>query len=604
MAWQARSDTLLRRGGRVSVKRPKRHGNGRYAFLLTLIFFCFAVIAARLVWVQAVVAHEYAARATSQRLRDIELPSRRGTIYDREGEPLAVSVEARTVFASPNQIVETTATAQALAQTLGGDVQEYLEKLHRDTGFVYIARKVDLNRANALEKLDMDGVGFLDDFRRLYPSGELASQVLGFVGVDDNGLAGIESFYDETLKGTPGVVLGERDPRGNPIPGGIQKVIEPVHGHDIALTIDKDIQYEAQVEIAAAVQKWGAKSGSVIIMNPKNGEIYAMATAPGFNSNEYGKAKAAQIRNRPVTDAYEPGSTLKCLTASAVIEKGLYTPSSKLSLPSTIRVGDRTIHESHDRAAVKWTLSQIVTHSSNVGTVKLGLKLGEESLYESFAKFGITEKTGIDFPGEAKGWLPPTDQWSPSSIGNIPFGQGISVTPVQLTRAVAGIANKGEMPTPHFLLEIPNSAEPRASWPLKRAITESTASQVTTMLQAVVTEGTGTEAKVSGYSVAGKTGTAQKAQSGGRGYTGGKYIGSFIGYAPAEDPQVLVCVTIDEPRNSIYGGTVAAPSFSRLTQFALSHLKIPPSSTGGNKPAKKSKETTGVGPVSDVVPRD
>jgi cell division protein FtsI/penicillin-binding protein 2 len=588
----------------VSVKRPKRHGNGRYAFLLTLIFFCFAVIAARLVWVQAVVAHEYAARATSQRLRDIELPSRRGTIYDREGEPLAVSVEARTVFASPNQIVETTATAQALAQTLGGDVQEYLEKLHRDTGFVYIARKVDLNRANALEKLDMDGVGFLDDFRRLYPSGELASQVLGFVGVDDNGLAGIESFYDETLKGTPGVVLGERDPRGNPIPGGIQKVIEPVHGHDIALTIDKDIQYEAQVEIAAAVQKWGAKSGSVIIMNPKNGEIYAMATAPGFNSNEYGKAKAAQIRNRPVTDAYEPGSTLKCLTASAVIEKGLYTPSSKLSLPSTIRVGDRTIHESHDRAAVKWTLSQIVTHSSNVGTVKLGLKLGEESLYESFAKFGITEKTGIDFPGEAKGWLPPTDQWSPSSIGNIPFGQGISVTPVQLTRAVAGIANKGEMPTPHFLLEIPNSAEPRASWPLKRAITESTASQVTTMLQAVVTEGTGTEAKVSGYSVAGKTGTAQKAQSGGRGYTGGKYIGSFIGYAPAEDPQVLVCVTIDEPRNSIYGGTVAAPSFSRLTQFALSHLKIPPSSTGGNKPAKKSKETTGVGPVSDVVPRD
>lgn len=588
----------------MSVKRPKRHGNGRYAFLLTLIFFCFAVIAARLVWVQAVVAHEYAARATSQRLRDIELPSRRGTIYDREGEPLAVSVEARTVFASPNQIVETTATAQALAQTLGGDVQEYLEKLHRDTGFVYIARKVDLNRANALEKLDMDGVGFLDDFRRLYPSGELASQVLGFVGVDDNGLAGIESFYDETLKGTPGVVLGERDPRGNPIPGGIQKVIEPVHGHDIALTIDKDIQYEAQVEIAAAVQKWGAKSGSVIIMNPKNGEIYAMATAPGFNSNEYGKAKAAQIRNRPVTDAYEPGSTLKCLTASAVIEKGLYTPSSKLSLPSTIRVGDRTIHESHDRAAVKWTLSQIVTHSSNVGTVKLGLKLGEESLYESFAKFGITEKTGIDFPGEAKGWLPPTDQWSPSSIGNIPFGQGISVTPVQLTRAVAGIANKGEMPTPHFLLEIPNSAEPRASWPLKRAITESTASQVTTMLQAVVTEGTGTEAKVSGYSVAGKTGTAQKAQSGGRGYTGGKYIGSFIGYAPAEDPQVLVCVTIDEPRNSIYGGTVAAPSFSRLTQFALSHLKIPPSSTGGNKPAKKSKETTGVGPVSDVVPRD
>jgi cell division protein FtsI (penicillin-binding protein 3) len=537
-------------------------------------------------------------------LRDIELPPRRGSVYDREGEPLAVSVEARTIFAAPNQIADTTATALALASTLGGDVDQYLDKLHRDTGFVYIARKVDVDRAGALEKLDMDGIGFLDDFRRLYPSGELGSQVLGFVGVDDEGLAGIEAHYNEVLKGNVGLLLGERDPRGNPIPGGIQKVIEPVHGRDIALTIDKDIQYEAQLEIARAVKKWGAKSGSVIIMNPKNGEIYAMATAPGFNPNEYGKAKAEQVRNRPLTDAYEPGSTLKCLTASAVVERGAYKPTSKLSLPSTIKVGGRTIHESHGRGAVRWTLTEIVTHSSNVGTVKLGLKLGEEALYESFADFGLTEKTGIDFPGEAKGWLPPTDQWSASSIGNIPFGQGISVTPMQLTRAIAGIANKGEMPTPHFLLEIANSDQPASVWPLERAISEKTARQVTTMLEAVITEGTGAAARVPGYSVAGKTGTAQKAQPGGRGYTGGKYVGSFIGYAPAEDPQVVVCVTIDEPRNAIYGGTIAAPSFARLTQFTLSHFKIPPISATSNRKPKSSNEDTGVSPVSDTVGQD
>ncbi len=588
----------------MSAKRPNPRSSGRYALFLTLFFALFAVIAVRLIWVQVVLAPAYAAKATSQRLRDIELPSRRGTVYDREGEPLAVSVEARTIFAAPNQITETTATAQALAQTLGGDVQGYLDKLHRDSGFVYVGRKVDLDRATALEKLDIDGIGYLDDFRRLYPSGELASQVLGFVGVDDVGLAGIEAYYDETLQGNSGLVMGERDPRGNPIPGGIQKVIEPVHGHDIALTIDKDVQYQAQVEIAAAVKKWGAKSGSVIIMNPRNGEIYAMATAPGFNPNEYGKAKASRIRNRPVTDAYEPGSTLKCLTAAAVIEEGLFTPESKLSLPSTIRVGGRTIHESHDRGAVNWSLTEIVTHSSNVGTVKLGIKLGEKALYRSFADFGITDKTGIDFPGETTGWLPPTDQWSPSSIGNIPFGQGISVTPMQLARAIAAIANKGELPTPHFLLEIPNSPEPRRGWPLKRAISPETAAQVTTILEGVVTEGTGAEAKIRGYSVAGKTGTAQKAQPGGRGYTGGKYVGSFIGYAPSEDPQVLVCVTIDEPRNGIYGGTIAAPTFARLTQFTLSHLKIPPSSTGAKKTPKRDTQESGVGPVSDDLPRD
>jgi len=373
------------------------------------------------------------------------------------------------------------------------------------------------------------------------------------------------------------------------------------------LTIDKDIQYQAQIEIAEATRKWGARSGTVVIMSPKTGEIYAMATAPGFDPNNYAKAKQSSTRNRAVTDAYEPGSTMKCLTASAVVDKGLYTPKSKFSLPPTIRVGGRTIHESHGRGTVRWSLTQIVTNSSNVGTVKLGLKLGKQGLYDSFSAFGLTEKTGVDFPGETTGWLPSPDAWSPSSIGNIPFGQGVSVTPLQLVRAVSAIANSGELTTPHFLLDVPGAPEWVPAWSTRRAISAKTAASVTTMLRAVVTEGTGKEAKVRGYSVAGKTGTAQKANPNGGGYTGGKYVGSFIGYLPAEDPQVLVAVMLDEPTNGIYGGAVAAPTFAKLSRFSVAHLKIPPSSTYAEDETEKDakpSEKADVGPVSDQGARD
>lgn len=582
-----------------------RGGNDRPAALFAILAALLGVVALRLVYIQVVAAPVYAAKATAQRMRDIELTPRRGTIYDREGEPLAVSVASKAVYAAPNQISDKPAVAAALASALGGTPGDYLEKLSKPGGFVYIERKVDLERAQQLEALKLEGVGMIEDSRRLYPSGELACQVLGFIGVDDNGLAGIEKQYDDILGGKPGVLLGERDPQGRPIPGGIQKQIDPVDGHDVVLTIDKDIQYHAQVELAAAVKKWGARGGSIVVLNPRNGEIYAMASTPSFNPNEYGKARPEAWRNKPLSDAYEPGSTLKCLTASAVVEKGLYTPDSMFDLPPTIKVGGRVIHESHGRGAVRWSLTDIVTNSSNVGTVKLGLKLGKKGLYESFAAFGLTEKTGVDFPGEAKGWLPPTDQWSESSIGNIPFGQGVSVTPLQLARSIGAIANDGQLTTPHFLLDVPQASGAKLTWPTRRALTPRTADTVSGMLQAVVTEGTGKAAAVEGYTVAGKTGTAQKALPGGRGYAGGKYVGSFIGYLPAEDPQVLVCVTIDEPSNAIYGGTVAAPTFSAVAGFAVSHLKVPPSSTLRKpKAAAQASATAGVGLVSDDGAKD
>lgn len=576
------------------AKRRRSTGNGRYTSILLVCSALLLGIVVRLVWVQIVAAPVFSAKATAQRLRDIEIPARRGTIYDREGEPLAVSVDARTVYAAPNTIKDKRGAAAALASTLGGSAEAYEAKLAKDTGFVYIARGVDVDRAKSLMDLDIVGIATLDDSRRMYPSGELACQVLGFVGDEGKGLAGIEKRYDDVLGGRAGLLLGERDPSGRPIPGGVQKSFDPVDGHDIVLTIDKDIQYHAQTELAAAVKEWGAKGGSVVVMNPRNGEIYAMASTPGFNPNDYKNADADGFRNRPVSDAYEPGSTMKSLTAAAVIDKGLYTPDSKFKLPSTLTIAGRTIHESHDRATVTWTLSDIVTKSSNIGAVKLGLKLGKQGLYDYFALFGLTEATGVDYPGEARGWMPKPSLWSASSIANIPFGQGVSATPLQLSRAVAVIANDGELVTPHFLMKVPKDPALQLVWPKRRAISPEAARTTTEMLKNVVVEGTGKEAAVTGYEVAGKTGTAQVAMKNGLGYAEGTYISSFIGYLPANDPQVLISVKIDEPTNAIYGGVVAAPTFSKLGQFSVEHLKIPPST------AKTQAATSTVQPAPDA----
>ena len=562
----------------MSKGRKKAARAGRFSFLLIAFTLAFLAVSARLVYLQVVAAPAFAARATQQRTRDITLAPRRGSIYDREGEPLAVSMEARTVYATPHAVEDPAGAAVAIASVLGGDAAGYEAKLRKDTGFVYIARKVDMERAAALEKLDIKGIDFLEDSRRTYPSGELACQVLGFVGVDDQGLAGIEKYYDDLLAGQPGVVLAERDPFGRPIPGGVMKSEDPVDGQNIVLTIDKDIQYQAQVELAAAVEKWSAKSGTIIVMDPRDGEIYAMASTPGFNPNDYGMAKAEALRNRAITDTYEPGSTVKSLTAAAVIDQGLFTPDSMFSLPPNLKIGGRTIGESHDRGTVNWSLTQIVTNSSNIGAVKLGMALGPQGLYDYFDKFGLTEKTGIDFPGEGKGWLPPTDKWSASTIGTVPFGQGISMTTVQLARALSAIAGSGELPTPHFLLDLPDDPGASLSWPKMRAISESAAETTRKVLKAVITEGTGSEAAVKGYAVAGKTGTAQKARTDGRGYAAGKYVASFSGFLPADDAQVLIIVSLDEPSNAIYGGVVAAPVFSKLAAFSVSHLKIPPTS--------------------------
>jgi cell division protein FtsI (penicillin-binding protein 3) len=548
----------------------------------------FVAVAARLVYLQVVQAPVATAQARDQRLRDVELSARRGTIYDREGEPLAVSIDARTVYATPNAVKDKQGTAKALAEILGGDPATYEAKLNRKSGFAYVARKVDVDQSHALEALELAGIGFLDDSKRTYPSGQLACQVLGFVGIDGDGLAGIEKQYDGVLAGSTGTLLAERDPFGRIIPGGVQKSVDPIDGHDVVLTIDKDIQYQAQFELAALVKQYKARGGTVLVMNPQTGEVYAMASTPTFDPNNYSDAAPGASRNRVVSDAYEPGSTIKSLTAASVLDAGVFKPDSKLTLPPSLKVAGRTIGEAHGRGTVTWSLAEIVTHSSNVGAVKLGQALKVKGLRDYFARFGLDEQSGIDFPGEAVGRLPRASDWTALSMSNIPFGQGLSLTPLQLSRAISAIANGGELVTPHLLLSLPQDPDTKPIWPRKRILKETAAQATNTILQQVVTLGTGKQAAVAGYSVAGKTGTAQKVRPGEKVYAKGAYVSSFIGYLPAEDPQVLVSVIIDEPRGVIYGGVVAAPTFSRLGAFTVSHLKIPPSSTGTSAPGVAS----------------
>jgi len=539
------------------------------------------IVAGRLFWIQVVQASELAQIAQRQRTRDIVLPARRGSILDRDGQPLAVTSDAKTIFADPREVLDATTTASAIAKVTGGDAKEYLARFHRGGSFAYIERKLDLERAAELMKLDLPGIYQQDDSRRTYPGGDLACQVLGFVGVDDNGLEGIEKQYDSTLAGTPGRSVAERDRQGHVFPGGVLSVQEPVNGQDVFLTIDKDIQYKAQVELAASVKQFGAKGGSVIVMDPTNGEILAMASTPYFDPNDYGSASASAKRNKAVTDAYEPGSTAKAMTAASAIDAGLFTPASMFHLPSTLKIGGRTIHEAHARGAVDYSLTQIVTKSSNVGAVKIGQALGKVRLAKYFAAFGLSRRTGVDYPGEAKGSMPSVGQMSASSMGNLPFGQGLSVTPLQLARALSAIANGGTLVTPHFLYQQASTPATFPAYP-EPVISKEASIDTVRMLTDVVRDGTGTAAKVRGYEVAGKTGTAQIARPGGLGYMGGgAYIASFAGFLPAGAPKVLIVITIDRPSSGLFGGTVAAPAFSRLATFCVAHLRIAPATSVG-----------------------
>ena len=553
----------------------RRPPGARVIGLFAVMALSLSALAVRLVLLQVRDGATYEALAMEQRVRRIALPAERGTIFDRSMHELALSLPAKAVFADPALVQDPAGTAARLAEILEVRTGALRGSLTAESRFEYLARGVDLAVANRVARLDLPGIGFIDEPKRTYPGGALAAQVLGFVGVDGAGLAGLELQWDRVLAGRAGRMLVEQDPDGLSIPQGRLELEEPRRGRDLVLTVDKDLQYFTERALAGAVEENGALGGTVIVLDPSTGDVLAMATNPAFDANAFTDAPAFVTRNRGVTDVYEPGSVNKVITAAAALEEGVMGIRERLWVPPRYLVGDKVFTEAHPRPAMSMTLTDIIAKSSNIGTIMTAQRLGRERLDDYLRDFGFGVETGIRFPGESDGILMPEEEWWTTSMGTIPIGQGIAVTPLQMASVYATVANDGVRVAPRLVRGTVDGGDVREQDPLvrERVVSTRTARLVTRMLAEAVASGTGQEAQLPGYWVAGKTGTARKPLQDALGYSD-EYVASFIGFAPARDPAVVVAAIIDEP-DTVYGGVAAAPLFREVAGFALAHLRVP-----------------------------
>jgi cell division protein FtsI/penicillin-binding protein 2 len=541
----------------------RRLPNRRIRLLLVLFTLAFAGTFGRAVWLQAVHAQGLDRLAQGQHHATVTVPAPRGSMVDRNGVRLAIGRRATTVYANPKHIANPQAAAIAAGRALRLDPDKLYGPLaDQARGFVYVARKADPKRADTLERKGIEGLGFYAEERRVYPQGPVAAHVLGYAGVDNKGLSGLELALDKTLAGRAGRETIVRDPFGRAL--DVIHATPAIEGRDVRLTLDATLQGNAESVLRSTVRRWGALAASAVILDPHTGEVLALAVEPGFDANRFPQTSRDVQRNRAVTDTYEPGSTLKVVTVAGALSEQLVTPSTAFTLAPKIQVADRVIHEAHRTRTEQMTVAEILAQSSNIGTITLAQQLGRERLTKWLGRFGFGRKTGIDFPGETEGILP--GYWSGSTIGTLPIGHGIAVTPVQMAAAYAAVANGGVWMQPHLVM---NSRTKK-----RRVISRAVSEQLMAMMRDVVLEGTGTEAAVDGYQVAGKTGTAAKPDPQG-GYSTSKYVASFVGAVPASDPRLVVLVTVDEP-STIWGGTVAAPAFQQIARFALQYLEIPP----------------------------
>ncbi len=539
----------------------------RIGFLFGLFLLALLAVAMRAWWLDTVKAHSLRSRALSQQIENLTLSAKRGTIYDRNDKVLAVSEDSATIYADPLLIKNPGPVAARLSATLHLPVADLLAKLSdRTKGFVYLKRKIDLDVGKEVDKLNIHGIGTLVEPRRKYPQSWLASQVLGSVGTDNYGLSGLEAEFDKRLHGTDGEERLVKDALGRPVSIEVSK--QPVQGSDLHLTLDANIQERVEAVLSEVGQTYTPKGATALVMDPRNGQILALANWPRVNANDPGGAPSFAQQDRAVTSSYEPGSTFKAVAVSGAIQDGLISPNTSFFLPPELKVADRTITDAEKRGAETLPVSQILAQSSNVGAVKIGLKLGPDRFDHWVRTFGFAKPTGVDLPGESPGIVLHPNQYSGSSMGNLPIGQGEAVTPIQMAAAYSAIANGGVMVQPHI---VQGDAAPS-----RRVITAKTATAVSRMLEGVLAPGgTGSEAIVPGYKLAGKTGTAQKPDKSG-GYSKNKFVASFVGFAPARNPRLLVAVMVDEPKGDIYGGSVAAPAFQKIVSFALPYLGIPP----------------------------
>jgi cell division protein FtsI (penicillin-binding protein 3) len=543
----------------------------RIGLLFAGFLLCFLLIVGRAFWLQGVQGGALASEAISQQTETVTVPGLRGSLLDRRGNELAASEDAVTIFATPYQVENPARAAAKLAPILDLDEADVLESLTADNGFSYVAHKVSLEAAGRVERLELEGIGELPDSRRTYPQGEMAGQVVGAVGSENQGLTGLEIGEEDALSGSDGERRIVRDALGEPI--RLETVEEAEDGEDIQLTLDPLIQEKAERVLAEVGETYAPQGATAIVMDPNSSEVLAMANWPPVDPNDLSSASNDDLVNKATGFTYEPGSTFKAFTVAAALEEKLVTPTSSFTLAPSIQVADRTIEDSHPRGTETMSVATILAHSSNVGAVTIGLEVGAEKFSRWISRFGFGRPTGVQFPAEEQGLVPELDEYSGSSMGNLPIGQGLAVTPMQMMAGYAAIANGGILKQPQLIERIGEEAieEPEGH----RVVKEEVAAQVREMLEGVLAPGgTASEVSVPGYSLAGKTGTAEVAENGT--YSETKFVASFIGFAPADDPKLLAAVIVDQPQGDYYGGSVAGPAFGSIAGFALPYLGVAP----------------------------
>jgi cell division protein FtsI (penicillin-binding protein 3) len=570
----------------------------RRVLLVAVAFVTWAaVIEGRLVYLQVYRQADLSARAERQQRRTIEVPAKRGEILDRQGRTLAYSVGADSIYAVPPEIADPERTLGALCRVLRDCSREFrsraLERMRKQRAFVWVRRQVSPEEARTIEALNLEGIGLLKESRRFYPSKSIAAHVLGYVGLDNTGLAGIELAYDRFIRGKPGTALVQTDARRHAFS---RTERPPTTGATVELTIDQVLQWIAERELKSGIRQHRAVSGTVVIMDPWTGEVLAMANEPTFNPNKFGKAKPAELRNRAIQDIYEPGSTFKIVTASAALEERVIRPSDYVDVSQGyIRIGSRQIDDVHRYKALSFT--DVIVKSSNVGAIKVGLKLGADRLNRYVRRFGFGRTLSPDLKGEERGIV--WSQLNDSALASVSMGYQIGVTPLQMAAAVSSVANGGQLIEPRLVHAIqgPSGRVTVAPKTIRRTINDETAAALTAMMEEVVERGTAQSAKVDGFTIAGKTGTAAKLVNGV--YSKSDYMSSFVGFLPSRKPVATIIVVIDSPRGAYYGGVVAAPIFKRIAQATLRHFGVPP--TINPPPAvmvKRESDANGQVPVS------
>ena len=553
-------------------KTPTR----RLYFFGVLLFLWIGVICFRLVRLQVVKYGEFVQRAQRQQNRSIPVEPRRGNIYDRNGYALAMSVDVDSVFAVPSEIADPQTTAELLGKVLDVDPQDIVARLQASRNFVFIKRKIDDETASRVRELNLHGIYFRKEPKRFYPKRELAAQVLGYVGMDDEGLGGLEREFDDDLRGIPGQELVSVDARRKWF-SRVERPPDP--GQNLVLTIDQTIQYIAEKELEQGMQDTQAIAGTVVVENPRTGEILALANRPTFNPNVFNSVPLESLKDRAVSDIYEPGSVFKIVTYSAAIDQHVVTPEDHVDCQhGSIDVFGMKIHDHESLGVV--TIAEALAHSSDVAAIKTGMKLGDQRLYQYIKSYGFGQQTGIELPGETRGLAKPVNRWSKVSIGAISMGQEIGVTPLQTISLVSTIANDGVYTPPRIVAgELPpdSKALPVVFHPAQqhRVVSTLTAAEMKKMMEGVVLFGTARRAILDGYTVAGKTGTAQKVDPKTGAYSKTKYVASFIGFAPVNNPAITIAVILDSPVGLHQGGQVSAPVFKRIAQQVLQYLHVP-----------------------------